>query len=93
MERLGVARLVGPLAASWCVAFVAVGVWARLHWFADGSLFAYAVAADDGWAMHWRQIPGRVAAWLWAWLRRSVLTSAQGPRGLGLVAAGWAGGW
>jgi hypothetical protein len=35
---------------------------ARLHWFADGSLFAYAVAANDAWAFHWRQIGARIAA-------------------------------
>lgn len=88
MERLGVARVVGPLAASWCVAFVVLGLWARLHWFADGSLFAYAVAADDGWAMHWRQIPGRVAAWLWASWPGQVVGRVTGDPALGVAAYG-----
>jgi hypothetical protein len=54
------------LAIAWCAAFPLVGVPAELHFFADGSLFSYAVAADNAWSFHWRQIPGRLAAYLWA---------------------------
>ncbi len=56
-------RVVVGLAAAWCVAFPLVGLTAQLHLFADGGLFAYAVAAGDAWDFHWRQISGRVAAY------------------------------
>ena len=59
-------RIVIALAVAWCAAFPLIGWWAELHLFADGGLFSYAVAADDAWAFHWRQISGRVAAFLWA---------------------------
>ena len=36
---------------------------AGLLLFADGALFAYAVAAADSWDFHFRQIPPRAAAW------------------------------
>ena len=55
-------RLILGLAVAWCVAFPLVGVGLRFHLFADGGLFAYAVAAGDAWAFHWRQIPVRLAA-------------------------------
>jgi len=50
------------LACAWCLAFPLLGVWAQLNLFADGALFSYGVAAGDGWAFHWRQIPVRAAA-------------------------------
>ncbi|MBY0335607.1 MAG: hypothetical protein K2X11_03290 [Acetobacteraceae bacterium] len=57
-------RAVVALAIAWCVAFPVVGLWAQLHLFADGALFAYGVAAQDGWAFHFCNIPTRAAAFL-----------------------------
>ena len=54
------------IACAWCLAFPLLGVWAQLNLFADGSLFSYGVAAGEGWAFHWRQIPVRVAAYAFA---------------------------
>ncbi len=72
-------RVAGGLAALWCLAFPLVGVTARLHWFADGSLFSYAVAAGDAWAFHWRQIGGRVAAFALASLPAEAFGGVAGP--------------
>lgn len=61
------ARFIIPgLALGWCVMFPIIGMLGRFYLFGDGALFAYAVAADDGWAFHWRQISGRVAAFAYA---------------------------
>lgn len=79
-------RRVLLLASVWCAAFPLVGLWARLHWFADGSLFSYAVAAGQGWEYHWRQIPGRVAAFLYATAPAQLL---GGEAGVWLYAALW----
>lgn len=59
-------RGVTALALGWCLAFVVLALGTRVHLFADGSLFAYGVAAGDAWAFHWRNIPTRVAAYLYA---------------------------
>lgn len=56
-------RTVTALAVAWCAAFLVVGLGARLLLYADGGLFAYAVAAADSWDFHFRQIPARAAAW------------------------------
>lgn len=57
------ARMVTALAIAWCAAFLVVGLGARLLLYADGGIFAYAVAAADSWDFHFRQIPARAAAW------------------------------
>jgi len=52
----------------WSVAFVAIGLHYHLQLYADGSLFSYAVAAQDAWAFHWHNISGRVFVYLYAYL-------------------------
>lgn len=50
----------------WSVAFVVVGVHYDLQTYADGSLFSYAVAAQDAWAFHWHNISDRLFVYLYA---------------------------
>ncbi len=52
----------------WAVAFVVVGLHYDLQMYADGSLFSYAVAAQDGWAFHWHNISGRLFVYIYAYL-------------------------
>jgi hypothetical protein len=59
------AVLVGVL---WSAAFVVVGLHYDLQMYADGSLFSYAVAAQDAWAFHWHNISGRLFVYLYAYL-------------------------
>ncbi len=54
------------LALAWCAAFILLALGTRTYLFADGSLFAYGVAVGEAWDYHWRQIPTRVAAYLYA---------------------------
>ena len=53
---------------AWAVAFVVIGLRFDLQLFADGSLFSYAVAAQDAWAFHWHNISGRVFVFWYAHL-------------------------
>ncbi|HEY2526684.1 MAG TPA: hypothetical protein VGJ20_01855 [Xanthobacteraceae bacterium] len=46
------------------ILFVVIGLRCRLQLYADGSLFSYAVAAQDGWAFHWHNISGRLFVYL-----------------------------
>ncbi len=50
------------------VLFVLVGVATRLEIFGDGSIFSYAVAAQDAWAFHWHNISGRLFTYLFAYV-------------------------
>ena len=48
----------------WSVAFIAVGVGYELQLFADGSIFSYSVAVEDGWTFHWHNIADRLFVYL-----------------------------
>lgn len=57
--------IAGGVGAS--ILFVLVGVAFRLELFGDGSIFSYAVAAQDAWAFHWHNISGRLFTYLLAY--------------------------
>jgi hypothetical protein len=57
---------------TWSVAFVAIGLGYELELFGDGSIFSYAVAIDDAWAIHWHNISGRVFVYLFSILPAEV---------------------
>jgi hypothetical protein len=48
------------------ILFLVVGVWAELQMFGDGSMFSYAIAAQQTWPFHWHNISGRLFAYLFA---------------------------
>jgi hypothetical protein len=48
----------------WSVLFVVLGLLYRLQFYADGSIFSYAVAVEDAWAFHWHNISGRLFVYL-----------------------------
>jgi hypothetical protein len=52
----------------WSIAFVVVGLAYGLQLYADGSIFSYAVAVQDAWAFHWRNISGRLFVYLFSFL-------------------------
>lgn len=52
----------------WSVLFVLVGLGFGLQMYADGSIFSYAVAVQDAWAFHWRNISGRLFVYLFSFL-------------------------
>ncbi|HEY1473125.1 MAG TPA: hypothetical protein VGF53_03480 [Pseudolabrys sp.] len=42
------------------IVFIVVGLSSELQMFGDGSIFSYAVAAQDAWSFHWHNISGRL---------------------------------
>ena len=64
--------IVVAVGLSWSVAFVAIGLGYQLELFGDGSIFSYAVAVDDAWAIHWHNISGRVFIYLFSILPAEV---------------------
>ena len=57
--------IIGGIGAS--ILFVLVGVVFRLQLFGDGSIFSYAVAAQDGWQFHWHNVSGRLFTYLFVY--------------------------
>src|SRR5664279_2612207 len=42
------------------ILYAVVGLISELQMFGDGSIFSYAVAAQDAWSFHWHNISGRM---------------------------------
>lgn len=58
--------LVMLLGIGWSLAFVVVGCGFDLQMYGDGSIFSYAIAAEQAWAFHWHNISGRAFVYLLA---------------------------
>jgi len=50
------------------ILFIVVGLSSELQMFGDGSIFSYAVAAQDAWAFHWHNISGRLFTYVFAYV-------------------------
>src|SRR5947209_20066405 len=85
-QRLRAFAVAAGLAAS--ALFVLVGVIARLEMFGDGSIFSYAVAAQEAWAFHWHNISGRLFTYLYAYVVPQQLVSPAGSARAGIAASG-----
>src|SRR6187551_749511 len=48
--------------------FPIVGLAAELQMYGDGSIFSYAVAAQQAWAFHWHNISGRLLSYVFAYI-------------------------
>jgi hypothetical protein len=48
--------------------FIIVGLSSELQMFGDGSIFSYAVAAQDAWLFHWHNISGRLFTYVFAYI-------------------------
>jgi len=70
------------------ILFVVLGVAARLQMFGDGSIFSYAVAAQDAWAFHWHNISGRLFTYLYAYIVPEQIVALTGNARSGIAAYG-----
>ena len=70
------------------VVFVVVGVATELQMFGDGSIFSYAVAAQDAWAFHWHNISGRLFTYLFAYVVPEQIVALTGSAPAGIAAYG-----
>jgi hypothetical protein len=48
--------------------FPIVGLATELQMFGDGSIFSYAVAAEQAWTFHWHNISGRLFSYVFAYI-------------------------
>jgi hypothetical protein len=72
----------------WSVAFIVVGLGYGLQMYADGSMFSYAVAVQDAWAFHWRDISDRMFVYLFSSLPAEIVVAVTGSAHSGIVAYG-----
>jgi hypothetical protein len=70
------------------VLFIAIGLATRLEIFGDGSIFSYAVAAQDAWAFHWHNISGRLFTYLFAYVVPEQIVGLTGSARAGIAAYG-----
>ena len=70
-DRTGVSVLRAAVITAgvcWSIAFVGVGLLYGLQMYGDGSIFSYAVAVQDAWAIHLHNISGRIFVYLFCFV-------------------------
>ena len=50
------------------ILFILIGLSSDLQMFGDGSIFSYAVAAQEAWPFHWHNISGRLFTYVFAYI-------------------------
>src|SRR5674536_131662 len=50
------------------ILYAVVELISELQMFGDGSIFSYAVAAQDAWSFHWYNISGRLFTYVFAYI-------------------------
>src|SRR6476620_9767527 len=85
-RRFRIFAIASGLIAS--VAFVVLGVAAELQLYGDGSIFSYAVAAQDAWAFHWHNISGRLFTYLFAYVVPQQIVALTGSARASIAAYG-----
>lgn len=68
--------------------FVIVGLAAQLQIFGDGSIFSYAVAAQEAWAFHWHNISGRMFSYIYAYIPAEAVVALTGSAKAGVAIYG-----
>lgn len=69
--------------------FVVVGATTRLQMYGDGSIFSYAVAAQEAWAFHWHNISGRLFTYVFAYIVPEQIVALTGNARAGIAAYGF----
>jgi len=83
LRRLTVAAGIGV-----SLMFVIAGVAAGLQMYGDGSIFSYAVAAQDAWAFHWHNISGRLFSYFYASVPAEAVVALTGSAKAGIAVYG-----
>jgi hypothetical protein len=68
--------------------YIAIGLAFDLQMFGDGSLFSYAVAAQDAWAFHWHNISGRLFTYVFAYIPAEAIVALTGNARAGILIYG-----
>ncbi len=70
------------------ILFIVAGLSAQLQMFGDGSIFSYAVAAQDAWAFHWHNISGRLFSYVYAYIPAETVVALMGNARVGIATYG-----
>ncbi len=70
------------------ILFIIVGLWSELQMFGDGSIFSYAVAAQDAWSFHWHNISGRLFTYVFAYIPAEATVTLTGNPKAGIAVYG-----
>jgi hypothetical protein len=74
---------------AWSILFVVIGLRYGLQMYGDGSIFSYAVAAQDAWAFHWHNISGRLFVYLFCFVPAEAFVELTGSAGGGVAVYGF----
>src|SRR3974390_2846238 len=85
-QRFRVVVIAAGLAAS--ILFILAGVATRLQMYGDGSIFSYAIAAQEAWAFHWHNISGRLFTYFYAYMVSEQIVALTGSARAGIAAYG-----
>lgn len=69
-------------------AFIIAGLATELQMFGDGSIFSYAVAAQEAWAFHWHNISGRMFSYIYAYIPAEAVIALTGSAKAGIAVYG-----
>src|SRR3954467_12656944 len=62
--------------------FIVLGTATRLEMYGDGSIFSYAVAAQEAWSFHWHNISGRLFSYVFSYVPAETYVSlTNDPKG------------
>jgi hypothetical protein len=70
------------------VLFIVVGLSSELQMYGDGSIFSYAVAAQDAWAFHWHNISGRLFTYVFSYIPAEAAVTLTGSAKAGISVYG-----
>jgi len=70
------------------ILYVVVGLSSDLQMYGDGSIFSYAVAAQDAWAFHWHNISGRLFTYVFAYIPAETAVALTGSAQAGIFVYG-----
>lgn len=76
----------GGIAAS--ILFIVVGLSSGLQMFGDGSIFSYAVGAQEAWSFHWHNISGRLFTYVIAYIPAEAVIASTGSARAGIFVYG-----
>src|SRR4249919_587461 len=64
------------------ILFLIVGLSTELQMYGDGSIFSYAIAAQQAWVFHWHNISGRLFSYIFAHVpAETYVALTQDPKG------------
>jgi hypothetical protein len=69
--------------------FIVIGFMTELQMFGDGSIFSYAVAAQEAWPFHWHNISGRLFSYVYAYIPAEAVVALTGSAKAGIAVYGF----